>query len=212
MGDLIRLPFNPLTYDAGGAPYLDFYMHKLKKEHRIPLDTVAEQAIRRQQPYVADRWPSGSPWLFPGLFGNASGTRHYAYATVVRRIDVWVDQCKVLDEYGQPVRITPHQFRHTLGTRMINEGVAQHVVQRLYGHESAEMTTVYARLTDQTLRQAFDEWSSKRVNIHGHVVLYDPGDEATWIKERLARAKQTLPDGYCGRPLQQACPHPNALA
>ncbi|TMR95337.1 phage integrase family protein [Nonomuraea basaltis] len=28
---------------------------------------------------------------------------------------------------------------------MINEGVARHVVQRLYGHESSEMTTVYAR-------------------------------------------------------------------
>ncbi|MFI6787981.1 tyrosine-type recombinase/integrase [Nonomuraea sp. NPDC050383] len=78
---------------------------------------------------------------------------------------------------------SPAQSRHTLGTRMINEGAAQHVVQRLYGHKSAEMTTVYARLTDQTLRQAFDEWSSKRVNIHGHVVLHDPGDEAAWLKE-----------------------------
>jgi hypothetical protein len=26
----------------------------------------------------------------------------------------------------------------------------------------------------------------------------------------LARAKQTLPNGYCGLPLQQQCPHPNA--
>ncbi len=29
-------------------------------------------------------------------------------------------------------------------------------------------------------------------------------------KENLARAKQTLPNGYCGLPLQQTCPHPNA--
>ena len=28
--------------------------------------------------------------------------------------------------------------------------------------------------------------------------------------ENLARAKQTLPNGYCGLPLQQTCPHPNA--
>jgi len=28
--------------------------------------------------------------------------------------------------------------------------------------------------------------------------------------ENLARAKQTLPNGYCGLPLQQSCPHPNA--
>jgi hypothetical protein len=26
------------------------------------------------------------------------------------------------------------------------------------------------------------------------------------MKERLARAKLTLPNGYCGLPLQQSCP------
>ncbi len=30
------------------------------------------------------------------------------------------------------------------------------------------------------------------------------------MKERLGRAKQTLPNGFCGRPLQLECPHPNA--
>jgi hypothetical protein len=34
--------------------------------------------------------------------------------------------------------------------------------------------------------------------------------EAAWTKERLARARQALPNGYCGLPLQQRCPHPNA--
>jgi ferredoxin len=30
------------------------------------------------------------------------------------------------------------------------------------------------------------------------------------MKENLGRAKQTLPNGYCGLPLQQTCPHANA--
>jgi hypothetical protein len=30
------------------------------------------------------------------------------------------------------------------------------------------------------------------------------------LKERISRAKQTLPNGYCGLPLQLQCPHPNA--
>jgi hypothetical protein len=34
--------------------------------------------------------------------------------------------------------------------------------------------------------------------------------DAAWALENLARAKQTLPNGYCGLPLQQTCPHPNA--
>ncbi|UTI63909.1 hypothetical protein NBH00_21510 [Paraconexibacter antarcticus] len=37
-----------------------------------------------------------------------------------------------------------------------------------------------------------------------------PLSDAAWAKENLARAKQTLPNGYCGLPLQQTCPHPNA--
>lgn len=210
VGDLIRLPLEPVTYDPAGAPYLSFHMRKLRKDHRIPLDERTTEVIRTQQTKVRRRWPQASPWLFPGLVGNAAGTRHFAYATVANRLNAWVTSCRVLDEHGQPVRVTPHQFRHTLGTRMINDGVAQHVVQRLYGHESAQMTAVYARLTDQTLRTEFDKWCTKRVDIAGQVVLHDPGDEAAWLKERLARAKQTLPNGYCGRPLQQTCPHPNA--
>ena len=39
-------------------------------------------------------------------------------------------------ETGQPVNVTAHQFRHTLGTRLINDGVPQHVVQKLLGHAS----------------------------------------------------------------------------
>ena len=30
------------------------------------------------------------------------------------------------------------------------------------------------------------------------------------MKERIARAKQALPNGYCGLPLVRSCPHPNA--
>lgn len=33
---------------------------------------------------------------------------------------------------------------------------------------------------------------------------------AAVLKERIARAKQTLPNGYCGIPIQSKCPHPNA--
>jgi integrase len=32
----------------------------------------------------------------------------------------WLDSGEVRDTHGQKVRVTPHQFRHTLATRMIN--------------------------------------------------------------------------------------------
>src|SRR5213076_2600566 len=50
-------------------------------------------------------------------------------------------------------------------------------------------------------------------NIRGERIalpLDGPLEEAAWMKERIARARQALPNGYCGLPLVQTCPHPNA--
>ena len=62
------------------------------------------------------------------------------------------------DEAGRPYRATAHQFRHTLGTRLINSGVPQHVVQRLLGHATPQMTARYARIHDATVRAAFEDY------------------------------------------------------
>jgi hypothetical protein len=37
-----------------------------------------------------------------------------------------------------------------------------------------------------------------------------PIAEAAWAKHRLSRATQTLPNGYCGLPVVQSCPHANS--
>ena len=106
-----------------------------------------------------------------------------------------------------------HQFRHTFGTRLINSGVPQHVVQRLLGHASPNMTGHYARIHDTTIREAFDAYQATRVNIAGEQVDYDPDAptaDAEWVKQNLNRVRDSLPNGYCARPAQQDCPHPNA--
>ena len=109
--------------------------------------------------------------------------------------------------------MTGHQFRHTLGTRLINSGVPQHVVQRLLGHARPHMTGHYAKIHDATIREAFDRYQSQRVNISGERTGYDPDAptaSAEWVKHNLNRVRDSLPNGYCGRPAQQDCPHPNA--
>jgi hypothetical protein len=108
--------------------------------------------------------------------------------------------------------VTSHRFRHTLGTRMINNEVSQPTVQRLLDHISPTMTARYAHIKDQTLRREWERYQ-QRVNVRGETILLDPNgahSDAAWALENLARAKQTLPNGYCGLPLQQRCPHPNA--
>jgi hypothetical protein len=123
----------------------------------------------------------------------------------------WLEYCDVRDEHGQPVRLTPHQWRHTLGTRLINRDVPQHIVQKILDHDSAEMTAHYARLSDKTVREHWEK--ARKVNAEGHAVQVSPPGplgEAAWAKQRLSRATQALPNGYCELPMAKTCPHANS--
>src|SRR5699024_11897418 len=61
----------------------------------------------------------------------------------------------IVDKSGEIYRFHAHAFRHTVGTRMINNGVPQHIVQKFLGHESPEMTSRYAHIFDETLKNEF---------------------------------------------------------
>ena len=212
-GDACNLPFNPVLADSSGWPCLRFEAVKVRAEQLIPLSAKAAAAIAAQQEYVREHWPAGSPWLFPGMTGNDDGSKPYSHRTFAQQLEHWQRVIGLRDEAGQPVTVTGHQFRHTLGTRLINSGVPQHVVQKLLGHASPHMTSHYAKIHDTTIREAFDRYQAQRVNISGEPISYDPGAptaSAEWVKHNLNRIRDSLPNGYCARPAQQDCPHPNA--
>jgi integrase len=211
--DALRLRSDPITCDQASAPYLAFYNHKLSREAVIPISQRLVAEIRAQQAEVRARWPHGDlPHLFPRPWSNADGRKPLEQTTLRRNIARWLTACDVRDAQGRPVRVTPHQFRHTLGTRLVNNEVPLDTVRRLLDHDSPEMTARYATIKDQTLRREWERYR-ERINIRGELIPLDPDgplSDAAWAKENLARAKQTLPNGYCGLPLQQRCPHPNA--
>jgi integrase len=124
-GDACTLPFNPVLTDSSGWPCLRFEAVKVRAEQLIPLSARAAAAIRAQQDYVCQRWPAGSPWLFPGIAGNHDGQRPYSHSSFSQQLRRWQRVIGLRDEAGQPVTVTGHQFRHTLGTRLINSGVPQ---------------------------------------------------------------------------------------
>ncbi len=213
IGDATALPFDAAVADSVGWPCLRFLNSKMAAEQLIPLSAKAAAAISAQQRHLLAHQSRQPPLLFPTRNANPDRTKPFTIASVERRLRRWQTEIDLRGDNGQPVRVTPHQFRHTLGTRMINQGVPQHVVQKLLGHASPEMTATYAHLHDSTVREAFEAYCAARVNIAGELLPYDieaPTAGAEWIKHRLARVADALPNGFCGRPPQQDCPHPNA--
>jgi len=52
---------------------------------------------------------------------------------------------------------TPHRFRHSAATLLIEQGADIRVVQRLLGHASISTTELYAQVTDVSLRQTLQK-------------------------------------------------------
>ncbi len=56
---------------------------------------------------------------------------------------------------GVTISVSPHTFRHTFATHMLNEGADIRAVQELLGHENLSTTTIYTHLTNEKLRRTY---------------------------------------------------------
>ena len=207
----LALDFDCLLHDGQGAPYLRYLNTKMRREAAVPIDEELEAAIRDQQRRVLEQWPNGTARLFPRPRANVSGNLPLADGTYRRMLGRWLRTCEIRDENGRPVRLTPHQWRHTFACRLINRDVPQEVVRVLLDHDSHRMTSHYAKITDQTVRRHWEQ--ATKVNIKGDHVSLDPAGplgQAQWAKTRYGMVTQTLSNGYCGLPVQKSCPHANA--
>lgn len=208
----VSLGFDCVVTDAAGAPYLRYYNTKMKREALVPVDDELHQMIRDHQKQVLSSWPGRTvPVLFPRTKANAGGTRPVGTASYRTALYRWLDDCDVTDELGRPLHLTPHQWQHTLGTRLINRDVPQHVVQKILDHDSAQMTSHYARLSDKTVREHWEK--ARKVGAEGQPVQVrsdGPLGDAAWTGQQLSRATQSLPNGYCQLPAVKSCPHANS--
>jgi integrase len=205
------LSFDCTVTDADGAPYLLYDNTKMKREALVPVDDEILALIGEQKQRALHRFPGGTPVLFPRQNRNLSGRRPVSSHTYRSALYDWLEDCDIRDEHGQPVHLTPHQWRHTLGTTLINKDVPQHIVQKILDHDSPLMTAHYARLSDKTVREHWER--ARKVNAEGDPVQISPDGllgDASWAKQQLSRATQSLPNGYCQLPLIKTCPHANS--
>ena len=210
VGDATRLSYDCLVTDPKGAPYLRYVNHKMNREALVPLDEELHTLIRAQQARLTAE-ATAPPVLFPRPTKNPDRAIPLSTSTYRAALYRWLESLDVRDEHAHRVRLTPHQWRHTLGTRLINRDVPQEVVRRILDHDSSQMTAHYARLHDDTVRRHWD--AARKVDITGAAIPSEPGSplaDAAWTGHRLAAATQALPNGHCALPIHKACPHANA--
>jgi integrase/recombinase XerD len=219
ISELVNLNFNCLLQDKAGDWFLRYYQFKMKKEITIPISREVVQVIQEQQRYIRKHIADIG---FKYLFCANGGAKRPGYNPVPRvmtreilpeYLNYLAKKHNICDSSGTLWHFQTHQFRHTVGTRMINNGVPQHIVQRYLGHESPEMTATYAFIHDKTMKTEIAKYQGKVVNIAGQVV--EPIDgaaddaELQWFKRNIQA--QALPNGSCALPtISQGCPHANA--
>ena len=70
-----------------------------------------------------------------------------------RRIEQIID--KLIKKTSIKMNITPHMFRHTFATHLLDNGCDLIAVQELLGHESLSSTEVYTHVSNEHLREVY---------------------------------------------------------
>lgn len=72
-----------------------------------------------------------------------------------RAIRMIVDD--VIKKSSLKLKISPHTFRHTFATHLLNEGADLKIVQELLGHENIATTGIYTHVSNERLRNVYLE-------------------------------------------------------
>jgi len=141
-GDACRLRVDCLVPDIVGWPCLRFTNNKVCAEQLIPSppEPPMRSALSRSRSPDAGHPRRGCP--------RVASQPRWGPPVQLQRPATANGSLEQGDRPTRPRRPADAGerpcFRHTLGTRPINQGVPQHVVQRLLGHASPQMTATCA--------------------------------------------------------------------
>ncbi|MFA5918733.1 MAG: site-specific tyrosine recombinase XerD [Candidatus Nanopelagicaceae bacterium] len=118
------------------------------KERIVPLGSYASAAL---QDYLTRTRPllvQNSSKRTNALFLNQRGTR-------LSRQSAWQFVLNAAKAAGVPGKVSPHVFRHSYATHLLDGGADIRVVQELLGHASVTTTQIYTLITIDKVRETY---------------------------------------------------------
>ena len=120
---------------------------KGNKERMVPMGEMAVQSVRN---YLECRPAPESPQYDDILFLNRFGKS-------LSRVSIFNLVKRQAMAAGVNKEISPHTFRHSFATHLIENGADLRVVQEMLGHESILTTEIYTHIDSSTWQKAILE-------------------------------------------------------
>lgn len=140
VSELCNLLLSDLFLDEG-------FLRVTGKGNKQRLVPISERAIRELKSWFTFR---NSINIKPGeedyVFISAARKKHLSRITVFHNIKVYAEQA------GIQKTISPHTFRHSFATHLLEGGANLRAIQTMLGHESISTTEIYTHIDRRFLR------------------------------------------------------------
>ena len=152
VSEIVGIDINDFAQsDVEGNPITTLKLRgKGSKERIVPLGSFAKNALDeylvRIRPNLLRK--SKSARVETALFLNQRGSR-------LSRQSAWQMISDAADSTGLSGKVSPHVFRHSYATHLLDGGADIRVVQELLGHASVTTTQIYTLITIDKVREAY---------------------------------------------------------
>lgn len=142
VSELIGLQISNIYFNVGFLRVIG----KGNKERLVPIGSEALKQIEIYIEHVRKKLPQ-YPKYSDVLFLNKRGTP-------ISRVMVFIVIKNLAEKINLNKNISPHTFRHSFATHLIEGGADLRAVQQMLGHSSITTTEIYTHLDQQYLKES----------------------------------------------------------
>lgn len=132
--DIKKLVWGEIEFIEGNGYFINFTQQKTEGVEVMPISEQANSLMGERKEPTAK--------VFPGLTYSAYENKH---------LYQWIGAAGITKD------ITFHCFRHTFATLQLSKGTDIFTVSKMLGHRELKTTQIYAKIIDQTKRDAADK-------------------------------------------------------